>query len=199
MLVACAAAPARDTADPCAAYLDIGTGPHAVCTRRHARTLATPAEVHAACARLVPDDEHACRADWAIAHVAGPTPTATLLEACDDAPDCAFYVVDHRPEPDVFLQAARCAAHAGRYQRDCLGHAWERWARARPDPVALRDAASRSADGGRSAGLALGVVLGESGAACPTDAPPPLAQACAEARAPQGPAPRPSSTPAGVP
>ncbi len=192
LLVACAGAQPADSADPCASYLSVGVGPHALCTRRIARALATPAEARARCARLVPEDDQACRTDWVMAHMTGPTPTRALLEACGDADDCGFYVVDHRPEPDVFLQAARCAAHAGRYQRDCLGHAWERWARAHPDPDALRNAAARSADGGRSAGLALGAVLAGAGHPCPADAPPALAQACGETRSPQGPPPTPA-------
>ena len=184
LVLACANHP--EDGDPCAHYATVGAAPYGLCVRRHARGQSDPRRAATLCATLVPDESDACRMDWVLGALGGTATTQTLLEVCATAEDCAFYIVDNRPERDVFVQAAQCAAHAGRYQRDCLGHAWERWAEGRPTADELERVASRTADGGVDAGRHLGIALAAHGAACP-DAPEGVARGCRTTRTPEGP------------
>lgn len=178
-----------ESGDPCGRYATVGASPYGLCVRRRARSELDPKRAAALCATLVPDESDACRMDWVHGALGGTATTQTLLEVCATAEECAFYVVDNRPEQDVFAQAAQCAAHAGRFQRDCLGHAWERWAEAGPTVDELERVAARTADGGIDAGRHLGIALAALRAPCP-DAPEGVARGCSSTRTPEGPAGR---------
>jgi len=120
------------------------------CISRFANSLQTIAEMEAACVQAG-DWEGDCRHGW----VAGRQQpgsgfsTEALLQACGEAPDCAFELIDFRPDPDPVAQISLCAKHTGPYARDCAGHAMQRfwltepaedaWARVATTPMPFQD------------------------------------------------------------
>lgn len=104
------------------------------CLTQHAERLGSPADVEQVCS-LAGEWEGECRRAWVSGHrsEASGYSTDALLAACGGSPDCAFELVDFRPEADVARQLDRCAAVAGPFSNDCVIHALERWWRARPD------------------------------------------------------------------
>jgi len=87
-----------------------------------------------------PLGEHAesCQVAWVDQALGqGQGTRASLLRACEGAPDCALTVLDARPDPDITAQLAACRAHTGPYAQDCTLHALQRWAAAGPDAVSF--------------------------------------------------------------
>ena len=56
-----------------------------------------------------------------------------LLSACGENPDCTFELLDFRPADEPLTQLSRCTQYAGKYGRDCAGHAIQRWWLTNPD------------------------------------------------------------------
>lgn len=61
-----------------------------------------------------------------------------LLTVCGAAPDCAFLVLDTRPEGTYTEQVAECDALTGPLAEDCAGHAAQRFLSFTPSDAELR-------------------------------------------------------------
>jgi hypothetical protein len=59
--------------------------------------------------------------------------TEELLGACGQNPDCTFELLDFRPADEPLTQLNLCTQYAGKYARDCAGHAIQRWWLEDPD------------------------------------------------------------------
>jgi len=81
------------------------------------------------------DWELECRHAWVSGrmHADSGFSTKILLQACGENPDCAFELVDFRPETDVLKQIDLCAKHVRKHIRDCVGHAMQRWWHTNPN------------------------------------------------------------------
>jgi hypothetical protein len=111
----------------CDAYRD-DENTYGYCIYRYAGGMRTRAEMEDACGRAGAWEAD-CRHGWVAGRMQPNSgfETAELLEVCKDVPDCAFELVDFRPDPDPAVQIVRCAQHAGPYARDCAGHAMQRF------------------------------------------------------------------------
>lgn len=111
----------------CDKYRDLENA-YGYCVYRYVGGLRTVAEMESACA-LAGDWSSACHHAWVSGRMQPNTGFSTeeLLAACGGNPDCAFELIDFRPEADPVEQMKLCAAHAGPYARDCAGHAMQRW------------------------------------------------------------------------
>jgi len=133
-------APSAPTATGCDAHADPAVADY--CWMREGAAAADADEAAALCerARSYARD---CQSQWAAARLTSDLSTAALLAFCGDNPDCAFQVLDGRPDADVLGQIAACEA-AGPYADDCVVHALSRWRQARPDAAEV----ARVADAG---------------------------------------------------
>jgi len=79
--------------------------------------------------------EAECRHAWVSGRMNSDSgfSTEALLSACGENPDCTFELLDFRPEEDPLDQINLCTRYAGRYARDCTGHALQRWWLTSPD------------------------------------------------------------------
>lgn len=118
-----------------------------VCLAQRIVSLTTVADVNALCPQAGAW-ESTCRQAWVDEQQRlrrGLRPDE-LLDACGPDDDCAFQVLDTWPAADVLDQIARCEAHARTFERDCVGHALQRWTAARPsaeEGVRVRAATAR--------------------------------------------------------
>ncbi len=136
--------PPIDPQHPCQPYTAVPEV-FATCISRRVRSEKTTADAAKWCDQLAPADDLVCRAAW----VAGAATQAVrfegtredLLNFCDGAPDCGFYVLDQRPEGNFLDQAAGCVKWTGKMATDCIGHAGERFFRTQPDDATLKVAA----------------------------------------------------------
>jgi hypothetical protein len=73
--------------------------------------------------------EDQCRHAWVAGRMQPNSGVSTedLLAVCAGNADCAFELIDFRPEAEVTDQIARCHEYAGRHGEDCVGHAVQRW------------------------------------------------------------------------
>ena len=95
---------------------------------------ATALDATAACAGSGTWQE-ACQDAWVTARLGGELGIAELLSACA-SDDCRFQVLDARPT-ELREQVARCEAHAGVHEEDCVRHALSAWLASRPDATAV--------------------------------------------------------------
>jgi len=117
----------------CAPYREI---PNAwgYCVYKHAGGFPTAEDVEAMCPSAG-DWEASCRHAWVAGRMArgSGVDTDVLLSVCAGNDDCAFELIDFRPEAEVTDQIDRCREHAGRHAEDCVGHALQQWWFAKPD------------------------------------------------------------------
>ena len=76
-----------------------------------------------------------CRHGWVSGRMNNTEefPIEELLSACGQNPDCTFELLDFRPADEPLTQLSRCTQYAGKYARDCAGHAIQRWWLTNPD------------------------------------------------------------------
>ena len=67
-----------------------------------------------------------CRQTWVISQ-SKDTPFDALMGVCGQNSDCAFQLLDKRPQEDVLNQVDFCMRYAGHYKHDCVMHAIQRW------------------------------------------------------------------------
>jgi len=126
--------------------------------------------------------EQRCRSAWVEPRLTDASiATNVLIGVCGDAADCAFRVLDARPEGAVAAQVGRCRALAARYEVDCVRHAMQRWVASGPDASALQAACAIDFPDIDDAGrwLAWPVACAEVGSCCTE--PAPVAGACRRA------------------
>ena len=75
--------------------------------------------------------ESDCAESWAASGQHCELPLEELLDLCPQE-TCRFAVLDTCPSGEVLAQIDLCEAHAGRFARDCVGHALQRWLMAQP-------------------------------------------------------------------
>lgn len=150
------------------------------CVYKQASNLPSPEDVDRVCP-LAGALEAECRRAWVLSR-ASPAlgfSTEALLTACGEDPDCAFELLDTRPEADVLRQLERCASSAGRFASDCAVHALERWVTYNPGESEVARVAARQTAFPEKVGYALGMARGCLGrGACEGEAV--VANACAD-------------------
>lgn len=101
---------------------------YGVCLSERGPNLASAADVEIVCPKAGAW-EAACRGAWVQVH---GTERAVgfdgAVAACGTNEDCVFQLVDSGFGEDVVINLQRCEQHLQRYERDCLGHALQRWA-----------------------------------------------------------------------
>lgn len=150
------------------------------CVVRQAGNLPSPQDVERVCP-LAGALELECRRAWARSR-ADPRlgfPTEVLVAICAGSEECAFEIIDARPESDLARQLELCARVAGQFAEDCAVHALERWVGSRPGPEEVARVASLRTAAPARVGYALGVVRAcQDGPACAGEE---LARAACEA------------------
>lgn len=146
LLAACVDAPI-DAERPCDRYAP-SPDVFAVCISRRVRSEPTTAAAARWCDQLTGDAATVCRSSWMAAAATQETrfqgTREELLTFCAGAPDCAFFVLDQRPEGTFPEQAEACAKWTGKMAPDCIGHASQRFFDAKPDDAALKSVAESS-------------------------------------------------------
>ena len=69
--------------------------------------------------------EAECRQNWVMRNKNTASLDA-LISVCK-SDDCALEILDAKPDDDVLIQMTLCEQHAGRYGRDCIMHALQKW------------------------------------------------------------------------
>ncbi len=142
---------------PCAPYAR-STNTLAYCIVKQAANLPSPMDVARVCP-LAGALEMECRRAWTQSR-ASPRlgfSTEVLLEVCQGNADCAFELLEARPETDVARQLDWCTRAAGEFANDCAVHALERWATARPGAEEVARVAALETPYPERVGYALGV------------------------------------------
>ena len=117
---------ATEAAGPadCAPY--VGTSTWGLCARTAAVQAPTIEAMVALCAGAG-QWEGTCRDAWVEQQFHNPlVDRAMLLRACGGEPDCAFKVLDHRPNLHLPSALDECARWARPYANDCAGHVLRR-------------------------------------------------------------------------
>lgn len=132
-------------ADPCHLYA-ASQPAHDWCTASVASTQADHTAMVAACAKSGPWEAR-CRTMWVerMLPMSGPQARDLLLDSCIET-DCTLRVLDTMPDPDVRVQAERCAHRAGTAATYCANHAWVRWAMTKPSAEEIARIASLPSD-----------------------------------------------------
>lgn len=121
------APPLVDGVSPkCVAYK--GTEAFGYCIYRYAGGLPDIPTVKTVCAQAG-EWEGRCRHAWASGRMSANSgfTTEELLDLCGPSPDCAFQVIDFRPDPSIDRQMALCEQVTGPFAQDCVGHALQSW------------------------------------------------------------------------
>lgn len=138
LLLACA--PAAST-HPCAAY-EAEPDVFKTCIGRLVRGEPKIAIAAKWCDQLPSPDNVSCRATWISVAATQPDrfegTRADLLAFCAGATDCAFFVLDQRPEGTVVDQSEACVTWTGKMANDCIGHASQRYFQGHPDDASLK-------------------------------------------------------------
>lgn len=173
--------PVPRLAEPCAAYPE-GSDALAYCLVTQVHRAATVAEVEALCAHAG-DHEAACRTAWVGDHARGddPSPEALLRLCAEDV--CRFDVLEAHPSADLLVQVEACARWTGALAPDCVGHAAQRWVRARPSAAEIGRVVAAGGAEPALVAVAVGQALGCGGEGdCAGYADPRLARECDVAR-----------------
>ena len=98
------------------------------CLSKHAGGLPTLKDMEEVCLKAG-EWERDCRHGWVSGRMNALDDFSTeeLLGACGENPDCTFELLDFRPASEPLTQLSLCTQYAGRYGRDCAGHAIQRW------------------------------------------------------------------------
>jgi len=93
--------------------------------------------------------EMECRHSWVSGkiHDTENYSTEFLLKACGENPDCTFELIDSesRQADDILVQLETCKKHVRKHLRDCVGHAMQRWYKARPNEAEVTKVMSKVA------------------------------------------------------
>ena len=181
LLLACSAPP--DGSPPGAPCPQADPQVAAYCWMRRGAATEDPEEAAAACARagaLAPD----CRGMWVGRQLGSDRSTEVLLRACGppgdrDSADCAFQVLDARPEDDLLAQLRACTRWASPFAEDCAVHALARWRRSRPGAEEVARVAAAGLFPQRSAEVVAAVIACQGTGDCGDH--PALGAACREA------------------
>lgn len=134
------------------------SGAFSFCVYKQAEGLASADEVAEICP-LAADLEGECRRAWVAAHVGTALDADALIAVCGSNDDCVLEVLDARADPDLAVQVARCDEKGGPFAGDCVVHAAERWARARPDAAEVARIAALATAWPDRLGYALATVV----------------------------------------
>ncbi len=126
----------------CSPYSE-SSNAHGYCIFQQVRRVVRPLEAASLCA-WAGDWASECSQSWTNLYMPEEKGLTrdTLLMVCGEADDCALQVLDARAESDTETQVRLCELHAGRFARDCVGHAMERWWTGEPDGQSVARVAS---------------------------------------------------------
>ena len=98
------------------------------CISKHAGGIPSLQEMLEVCGKAG-EWELDCRHGWVSGRMNNTDEFSTedLLGACGNNVDCTFELLDFRPADEPLTQMALCTQYAGKYARDCAGHAMQRW------------------------------------------------------------------------
>lgn len=166
----------------CEPYREAVPEAYGLCLKQGIGGLKTVSEVARVCG-LAGGWELECRAGWVGAQSRQNISPQVLLEACGPSADCALQQLDAAPDPDVLVQMDRCVRHASSLVEPCVGHAFQRWALARPSMAEVARVQSRPGRFDFQIGTFIGLVVQCQGTvACPQGEGA-LAKGCAQGRA----------------
>ncbi|MEC7985741.1 MAG: hypothetical protein VX278_11300 [Myxococcota bacterium] len=111
-----------------------GTDAFGFCLYKNSETMMSIPDVQAYCA-YAGKWQSQCIYNWVVTKIAPDSGYATeeLLQLCGDIKDCAFRVVDLRPQDDVLEQLRLCKSYVRRNVKDCSMHAMVNWWKQQPD------------------------------------------------------------------
>ena len=93
-----------------------------------------------------------CIYNWVTTKIAPDSGFGTieLVELCGDIPDCAFRVIDYRPEKDVIKQLKTCKKYVPKLFEDCSMHAMVNWWASEPSAQEVKRLLAEETDLGFS-------------------------------------------------
>jgi hypothetical protein len=111
-------------------------GLYAYCVRSVTVGLPTLSQAEQSCGELSGEAEAECRTAWMDVHIGRTSDRRDDLMQFCRSDDCRMLVLDLQPSSNLIRQLADCQL-AGRYARDCMGHAHQRWLLSKPTPDEL--------------------------------------------------------------
>ena len=112
------------TTQLCGEY-DRESSEYGYCLLQHVETVTNISEIEAYCGNAGSWQQD-CRQSWA-KHNAEKYPLTDLINICGIDTDCAFEILDTKPDADVAVQIDRCRQYVYKYLPECVSHAMWRW------------------------------------------------------------------------
>lgn len=100
-----------------------------------------------------------CTQSWVMSNVDHYS-LESLMQVCDHHADCAFELLDAKPNDDVLVQMDLCVQYTPKYRNDCIHHAMQRWYFEWPDATEMKRVASKPSPAPEQTGLYLGARVG---------------------------------------
>ena len=134
----------------CKKYVE-GSAGFSFCLYKNSELMNTIADLKSLCS-LAGEWEGDCIYNWVTTKIAPDSgfDTIELVELCGSIPDCAFRVIDYRPDPDVVKHLKTCKKYVPKLFEDCSMHAMVNWWASEPSAKEVQRLLAEETDLGYS-------------------------------------------------